>query len=82
MWNVTTNNDAYYFQVSYTSSACNYKMFEPVKSTGYTIIKQSDNDLKEEGNRLFSIKRYAKAIECYSMAIVSKIYIITLSFEP
>jgi hypothetical protein len=50
-------------------------MYEPIKSD-YVTINQSDIDLKVEGNRLFNAKRYSKAIECYSMAIVSKICII------
>ncbi|XP_025421137.1 E3 ubiquitin-protein ligase CHIP-like isoform X2 [Sipha flava] len=44
-------------------------MYEPIKSD-YVTINQSDIDLKVEGNRLFNAKRYSKAIECYSMAIV------------
>lgn len=50
-------------------------MFEPAESADYSC--QTDNELKKEGNRLFKARRYAEAIECYSLAIVSKIYIIT-----
>lgn len=42
-------------------------------SNKHTTNSQTDKDLKEEGNRLFSYKQYEKAIECYNKAIVSKI---------
>jgi len=37
----------------------------------YNTSNQTDENLKEEGNRLFKIKQYENAIQCYSIAIVS-----------
>lgn len=48
-------------------------MFKFNTSNKHTTNIQTDKDLKEEGNRLFSYKQYEKAIECYNKAIVSKI---------
>lgn len=47
-------------------------MFKFNSSHKHTTHSQTDKDLKEEGNRLFSYKQYEKAIECYNKAIVSK----------
>jgi len=49
-------------------------MFKFNTSNKHTTNTQTDKDLKEEGNRLFSYKQYEKAIECYNKAIVSKIF--------
>lgn len=58
-------------------------MFEPVVDpTDDMTLGPSEDDLKIEGNYQFGLKRYDKAIECYSKAIVSTIYIATLSFKP
>lgn len=46
-------------------------MFKFNSSNKHTTNNQTDKDLKEEGNRLFSYKQYEKAIECYNKAIVS-----------
>lgn len=54
------------------------KMFKFNSSHKNTANNQTDKDLKEEGNRLFSYKQYEKAIECYNKAIVSSIQIIFL----
>lgn len=48
------------------------KMFKFNSSHKHTTSSQTDKDLKEEGNRLFSYKQYEKAIECYNKAIVSE----------
>lgn len=48
-------------------------MFKFNSSHKHTSNNQTDKDLKEEGNRLFSYKQYEKAIECYNKAIVSEI---------
>lgn len=57
---------------SYTFSLCfSLKMFKFNSSNKHTTNSQTDKDLKEEGNRLFSYKQYEKAIECYNKAIVS-----------
>ncbi|XP_060843680.1 E3 ubiquitin-protein ligase CHIP-like [Rhopalosiphum padi] len=36
----------------------------------YNTSNQTDENLKEEGNRLFKIKQYENAIQCYSIAII------------
>lgn len=48
-------------------------MFKFNTSNKHSTNSQTDKDLKEEGNRLFSYKQYEKAIECYNKAIVSTI---------
>jgi len=53
-------------------------MFKFNSSHKHTSNNQTDKDLKEEGNRLFSYKHYEKAIECYNKAIVSKIKFIVI----
>ncbi|KAL4131849.1 hypothetical protein QTP88_009096 [Uroleucon formosanum] len=45
-------------------------MFKFNTSNKHTTNNQTDKDLKEEGNRLFSYKQYEKAIECYNKAII------------
>lgn len=37
----------------------------------YSTANLSDKELKEQGNRLFSLRKYEEAINCYSKAIVS-----------
>lgn len=37
----------------------------------YSTANLSDVELKEQGNRLFSTRKYEDAISCYSKAIVS-----------
>lgn len=38
----------------------------------YSTANLSDVELKEQGNRLFSAKKFEDAIGCYTKAIVSK----------
>jgi STIP1 family protein 1 len=40
----------------------------------YSTANLTDKELKEQGNRLFSIRKYEEAINCYSKAIVSEIH--------
>ena len=37
----------------------------------YSTANLSDKELKEQGNRLFGLRKYDDAINCYSKAIVS-----------
>lgn len=37
----------------------------------YSTANLSDKELKEQGNRMFSLRKYEEAISCYSKAIVS-----------
>lgn len=37
----------------------------------YTTANLSDKELKDQGNRLFTLRKYEEAISCYSKAIVS-----------
>lgn len=37
----------------------------------YSTANLSDRELKEQGNRLFSLRKYEDAINCYTKAIVS-----------
>lgn len=37
----------------------------------YSTANLSDKELKEQGNRLFNLRKYDDAISCYSKAIVS-----------
>lgn len=39
----------------------------------YSTANLSDRELKEQGNRLFSLRKYEDAINCYTKAIVSSI---------
>lgn len=39
----------------------------------YSTANLSDKELKEQGNRMFSARKYEEAINCYSKAIVSQI---------
>lgn len=43
----------------------------------YSTANLTDKELKEQGNRMFTLRKYEDAINCYSKAIVS--YIITKS---
>lgn len=36
----------------------------------YSTANLSDKELKEQGNRMFSLRKYDDAINCYSKAIV------------
>lgn len=36
----------------------------------YSTANLSDKELKEQGNRLFSLRKYEDAVNCYSKAIV------------
>lgn len=36
----------------------------------YSTANLSDKELKEQGNRMFSLRKYEDAINCYSKAIV------------
>lgn len=42
------------------------------KNNIYSTANFSDSDLKDQGNRLFSVRKYDDAISCYTKAIVSK----------
>lgn len=42
-----------------------------MSSKMYSTANLSDVELKEQGNRLFSTRKYEDAINCYSKAIVS-----------
>jgi len=61
---VIVNN---FFQIQYISGSLN-KMF----SKSNTSESDEETYIKEEGNRLFYIKQYEKAVECYDLAIVSR----------
>lgn len=37
----------------------------------YSTANLTDKELKEQGNRLFSLRKYEDAINCYTKAIVS-----------
>lgn len=37
----------------------------------YSTQNLSDKELKEQGNRMFNLRKYEDAINCYSKAIVS-----------
>lgn len=36
----------------------------------YSTANLSDKELKDQGNRLFSLKKYEDAVSCYTKAIV------------
>lgn len=37
----------------------------------YSTVNLSDKELKDQGNRLYNLRKYEDAINCYSKAIVS-----------
>lgn len=37
----------------------------------YSTANLSDKELKDQGNRLFSLRKYEDAVNCYTKAIVS-----------
>ena len=39
----------------------------------YSTANLSDTELKEQGNRLFSSRKFDEAIQCYTKAIVSQL---------
>lgn len=41
----------------------------------YSTANLSDKELKEQGNRMFNLRKYEEAINCYSKAIVSRVYL-------
>lgn len=45
----------------------------------YTTANLTDKELKEQGNRLFSLRRFEDAMACYTKAIVSKILLLNSS---
>lgn len=45
----------------------------------YSTANLSDKELKEQGNRLFSLRRYEDATNCYTKAIVS-IFLLTMIY--
>lgn len=48
----------------------------------YSTANLTDKELKEQGNRMFSLRKYDDAINCYTKAIVSKnIIILELGFK-
>lgn len=46
----------------------------------YSTANLSDVELKEQGNRLFSSRKYEDAINCYSKAIVSSLILCNILF--
>lgn len=40
----------------------------------YTTANLSDKELKDQGNRLFSLRKYEDAVNCYTKAIVSHFF--------
>ncbi|KAJ6649258.1 E3 ubiquitin-protein ligase CHIP, partial [Pseudolycoriella hygida] len=40
------------------------------KNNVYSTANYSDSDLKDQGNRLFSVRKYEDAIGCYTKAII------------
>ena len=38
----------------------------------YSTANLTDKELKEQGNRLYSLRKYEDAINCYTKAIVSQ----------
>lgn len=51
------------------------------KNNIYSTANFSDGDLKDQGNRLFSVRKYDDAIGCYTKAIVSWIIDIDLNLS-
>lgn len=45
------------------------------KNNIYSTANFTDCDLKDQGNRLFSVRKYDDAIGCYTKAIVSRKFI-------
>lgn len=46
------------------------------KHNMYSTANLSDTELKEQGNRLFSCRKFDDAIQCYTKAIVSQLFTI------
>lgn len=44
----------------------------------YSTANLTDKELKEQGNRMFSLRKYEDAVKCYSKAIVRSIQFIVL----
>lgn len=44
----------------------------------YSTANLTDNELKEQGNRFFSIHKYEDAANCYTKAIVSISFVLVL----
>lgn len=40
----------------------------------YSTANLTDKELKEQGNRMYSLRKYDEAIKCYSKAIVTRIF--------
>ena len=40
----------------------------------YSTANLSDKELKDQGNRLFSLRKYEDAVSCYTKAIVRKLF--------
>lgn len=45
----------------------------------YSTANLSDRELKEQGNRLFSLRKYEDAINCYTKAIVSNFLLCSIT---
>lgn len=44
----------------------------------YSTANLSDRELKEQGNRLFSLRKYEDAINCYTKAIVRELIMLKI----
>lgn len=44
----------------------------------YSTANLSDKELKEQGNRMFSLRKYEDAINCYSKAIVRSLFYVVV----
>lgn len=44
----------------------------------YSTANLTDKELKEQGNRLFSLRRFEDAMNCYTKAIVSKLILLSV----
>lgn len=44
----------------------------------YSTANLTDKELKEQGNRMFTLRKYEDAINCYSKAIVRHLIIILI----
>lgn len=42
----------------------------------YTTANLTDVELKDEGNRLFSTRKFEDAVSCYTKAIVSECFLL------
>lgn len=46
----------------------------------YSTANLTDKELKDQGNRLFTLRKYEDAVNCYTKAIVSDTYNIVVLY--